>query len=796
MSTRRIPSLVALVVALVLLVFNGLAINGFTQILNRNFEAISEENLPAITTLGELESAALTLTREASSFALIEAEEALAGDIEAAEWEQASYSELIAAQDAALSYAADYQTLAETLEHEDIAAEITIAAEELTNSAVQLADLKAEGASGAAIIAQIETVEAAEERFAGLIDEALTLEGAEYLDRSVALVTATRNTRLGVASFTVVGIAVSVAGFFLFRRQEARRRQAEQAVRQQAETLRTNQERLRTLYGIGARTDLTARQKLDELVKGGTQLLGLQMGIISRIEGDTYTVRHYYAPENGLEEGQQFELGQTYCAITVNHADVFASGAFGQSAYKGHPAYAAFGLESYIGAPITVNGEPYGTLNFSAPPPRERPFTAADYDFVRLMAEWVSGEIEAQLATEALQESEERFRQMAENIDEVIWMTDPAKDKMVYISPFYEQLWGRTVESLYARPQSFVEGIHPDDRERVLAAFPKQVQGTYDEFYRVQRPDGEVRWVQDTAFPITNEQGEVVRVVGIARDFTAEREANQTLREQAAQLAQSNRELAVARRQAEDANRLKSEFLATMSHELRTPLNAIIGYTDIQLKGMTGELNDQQRGFMDRTLQNAENLLDLINDVLDLAKIEAGRADLVLEYFQPGRLAQAVHKQLAGLADRQGITLTVTVDERLPERMVGDIARLKQIAINLVSNGIKFTEEGSVEMAFRRPGGETWEVVVTDTGAGIPPHQQEIIFDEFRQAEGGSNRQHGGTGLGLAIVRNLAMMMGGQIKVKSKVGEGSTFTVTLPVITELPEEEYAMEGTA
>ncbi len=228
----------------------------------------------------------------------------------------------------------------------------------------------------------------------------------------------------------------------------------------------------------------------------------------------------------------------------------------------------------------------------------------------------------------------------------------------------------------------------------------------------------------------------------------------------------------------------KVQFLATMSHELRTPLNAIIGYTEIQLAGMTGELTGEQEDYQKRTLVNAENLLAMINEVLDLAKIEAGRVEIINKPMSLRELLDEVMYQTEGLVAEKCLHLEALLDAQLPETIVGDYTRIKQIALNLVSNAVKFTESGAVKVEIGQVDQATWSLVVTDTGVGIPPHALEYIFEEFRQVDGSSRRKQGGTGLGLAIVRKLAILMGGNVRVKSGLGQGSTFTVLLPLVTE------------
>lgn len=242
-----------------------------------------------------------------------------------------------------------------------------------------------------------------------------------------------------------------------------------------------------------------------------------------------------------------------------------------------------------------------------------------------------------------------------------------------------------------------------------------------------------------------------------------------------------NTDLEKAKTDAEQANQLKSEFLANMSHELRTPLNAIIGYTQLQLSGMVGDISDKAKSFQERTLLNAKDLLKLINDLLDVSKIEAGRMELLVQPFDLVALVNEVEEQNSVLASNKGLTFTVFKDEHLPHEIVGDATRIKQIMTNLLSNAIKFTNEGSVELHVEKASDNMWRINVKDTGIGIPPHLHEVIFDEFRQVEATVNKQEEGTGLGLAIVRRLVVMMGGYIRLQSEPGQGSTFTVLLPI---------------
>jgi PAS domain S-box-containing protein len=276
----------------------------------------------------------------------------------------------------------------------------------------------------------------------------------------------------------------------------------------------------------------------------------------------------------------------------------------------------------------------------------------------------------------------------------------------------------------------------------------------------------------------------------LLHDVTERKQAAQRIETQNAELAKTNEALDLARRQAEEATQLKSQFLATMSHELRTPLTAIIGYTEIQLEGMAGELGEQQRDCLNRTLTNADHLLKLINEILDLAKIEAGHTEIIQKPFDLQSWMHQFIEQMNGLAEKKGLRFEHSIDPHLPDNLIGDPARLKQIAINLLSNAIKFTEKGTVKCEVRRDDLSTWSLVISDTGIGIPAHMHDVIFEEFRQVDGTSTRTYGGTGLGLAIVRKLVLLMNGGIRLNSQVGQGSTFTVTLPLVEIQPQPEF------
>lgn len=245
------------------------------------------------------------------------------------------------------------------------------------------------------------------------------------------------------------------------------------------------------------------------------------------------------------------------------------------------------------------------------------------------------------------------------------------------------------------------------------------------------------------------------------------------------EISQKNEELRLANEKVLEASRLKDEFLATMSHELRTPLSAILGFSGVLL--MDEQLDEEQTFQVERIESNSTRLLNIINDILDISRIQAGRMTFHPVPLNIRAMIEQIHAQLEVLAKDRKIGFNYSISDDVPAEVMLDEDAFIKILTNLCSNGIKFTHKGSVDITVNR-NSDQLVIQVSDTGIGIPAHMQDVIFEEFRQADSSSKRAYGGTGLGLAIVRRLAMSLGGTVSVRSKVNEGSTFTVTLPLI--------------
>jgi PAS domain S-box-containing protein len=584
------------------------------------------------------------------------------------------------------------------------------------------------------------------------------------------------------------------------------------------------------------------------------------------------------------------------------------------------------GLAHCLSAAIVVNGELRGQLQVFYT--QEEAFILPEEqqllnNVTHMFGLW----LERQESNTALQASEEQFRQLAENIQEVFWIFDIAGEKTIYISPAYEMVWGRSCQSLYDNPWEFYESILPEDQPRMKAMKEKEARGERAEAeYRVLRPDGTIRWLWDRSFPIYDSNGNLVRTGGVATDLTEVKTAQIQLEELNAELEmhveertadlkkseamyralfensndaiflmtpdgrelppnqraldmigytleefmnlartrknpvtvmeqrddaelrlsallrgeivplyeriivskygkriyteinlsvvrdadgkatyvqsvvrdiserkkaeaalrESRDALSAANAALEKASRLKDEFLASMSHELRTPLTGILGLSEALQMQTYGDLNEKQL----KSLRNIENsgrhLLDLINDILDLSKIEAGKLDIQFDTCSVADACQASLQLVKGMAHqkKQNIAFTMT-----PESITirADLRRLKQMLVNLLSNAIKFTPEAG-GVGLEVVGDAEKQVVfftVWDKGIGIRVEDMDRLFKPFVQLDSKLARQYSGTGLGLSLVQRMVELHGGSVSVESTFGEGSRFTIVLPWNTAL-----------
>jgi PAS domain S-box-containing protein len=327
---------------------------------------------------------------------------------------------------------------------------------------------------------------------------------------------------------------------------------------------------------------------------------------------------------------------------------------------------------------------------------------------------------------------------------------NPASRKTLSLSS--EEIVGRNVREVFKNQSDLIDLYENaiNIREEIAVGTDSQ-----KEFYEI------------SISPLTDHQDKILGRAVILHDISDRKKAENAMM--------------MARDQALEASRVKSQFLARIGHELRTPLGVIRGYADLLKEPAYGALSEQQVKAVNEIIDSTQRVSDMVSELLDEARLAAGAVELEIKPFTPELLLKDVQEKLSVLAQKKGLSLKSTLDPELSDKLYGDPVRINQMITNLTSNSIKFTKEGEVNIRFYLRSKNKWAMEVSDTGPGIPKEAQKDIFEPFRQADGSISRKYGGTGLGLSIVKHLTNMMDGKIEVKSKVGEGSTFTIILPI---------------
>ena len=451
---------------------------------------------------------------------------------------------------------------------------------------------------------------------------------------------------------------------------------------------------------------------------------------------------------------------------------------------------APLGITSMLDVPIRSGGQMVGVICHEHIGPM-RTWTLEEQHFAVSVANTLALALEAadrKKVEQALRTSEGRLTMTVQSTNIGIWDWDLSSND-VYLSPEWKRQLGYEDHEFANSFQEWECRVHPDDHERALGAIEAYLNGrvgALENEHRLRHKDGSYRWILARGTIIRNEGALSSRMVGIHIDVTDRKAAEEVLRQ--------------AKDAAEAASLAKSQVLANMSHEIRTPMNGVLGLTELLLRH---PLNEKERQLAKSIYQSGSVLLSIINEILDFSKIEAGKLQLEAIPFEVRRTFEEALAVSSPTAEQKGLRLSCHVDPHIPSALIGDPTRLRQIIVNLVSNAVKFTEQGTVtvsaELTGTREGRSGLSVSVSDTGIGISLEAQSNIFDAFSQADGSTTRKYGGTGLGLAIVKQLVALMGGTIELQSRPGEGTCVRFTVyckpaAMQTQRPPELFAVSA--
>jgi len=372
-------------------------------------------------------------------------------------------------------------------------------------------------------------------------------------------------------------------------------------------------------------------------------------------------------------------------------------------------------------------------------------------------------------AEHELRDSEERYDIAVKGSNDGLWDWDILTNHMYY-SPRFKELLGYEDQEMDNVFSSFESKLHPADHQRVMNALHAHLETEvpYDIDCRLQTKSGEYRWFHARGQAIRSTDHRPTRMAGSLRDITDRKKEQDELHQ--------------AKQDAEVANQAKSQFLANMSHELRTPLNAVIGYSEMLQEEATDRNHPDYIPDLQKIALSGKHLLTVINDILDLSKIEAGKMDVHPEKFHVRHLVNDVRTIIKPLVEKNANTLTVDCADDLGE-MYSDSTKIRQGLYNLLSNACKFTSQGTIHLSVKRErihAQDGMSFRVTDTGIGMTEHELSTIFEPFSQGDLSATRKYGGTGLGLAITRKISRLLGGDVRVESEKGKGSTFVMTIP----------------
>lgn len=525
--------------------------------------------------------------------------------------------------------------------------------------------------------------------------------------------------------------------------------------------LHRNVDTLTSLHTIATTAQSTPTENIRKIIQLGIQSFGLDMGIVGQVTNDTYIFAHVYGSEEAPPVGTELPMADTYCQFAFRAKGPLGLHDVTESAIAGEPCHEKLGLESYLGTPLFVDGNRWGTLCFASGQKRDHPFSENDLTLIQLFASWIGTEIHRD-------QSAERERLLARLLDttrEGYWSID-SQGITLDLNPAMSKILGQPRDSIIGH--SIFDFVDETNGQIFRHEIARRRRGESDAYeINLLKPDGTPISCINNATPAYNDRGEMVGSIGLWTDISVIKTAQEK-----AQIALKN---------AEEANESKSRFLASASHDLRQPLQALNLFVAI----LKSTKNPEKIAATVDKLEGSINVLgSLLNALLDISKLEAGLVPVEHTIFKVSELFDSID-EFSSIAASQSLGFKI-----VPSSLVihSDRNLLESILRNLISNALKYTETGKILVGCRRRSDQV-RIDVYDTGVGISPDHSDLIYEEFFQVDNDARNREEGLGLGLSIVRRTAELLGITIKHRSILGQGSMFSVTLPLAEQqLPQK--------
>ncbi len=551
----------------------------------------------------------------------------------------------------------------------------------------------------------------------------------------------------------------------------------DQWVTERTQVLANFSERLKQLHRLSTGNYQDLETLFADYLQTGCQMLKLSTGIVSKVENDIYEIVAVESPLD-LAVGYEVDCKNTYCTEVVDTLSTITFAQVGAiESMKNHPVYLNLKLESFIGTPIFVNGNLYGTLNFSDTNLRKDIFTQEEREIVELMAKDIGQCIASVQSQVALKDSEALFRNTFEQAAVGIAHVS-LEGTFIWVNQRLCEIVGYDNEPLIEL--TFQEITHPDDLTTDLEYVRQMLTGEIEKYSMEKRyihRDGSIIWVNLTVSLVKNEMSEPEYFISVIEDISDRKKTEIALLES----TQSKEKLQVV-------NQAKDAFIAHMSHELRTPLNSILGFSSILQKD--SHLTPEELNSVNIVHQSGQHLLALINDILDFSKITAKKLHLDPQNFDLIQFLTDVARVFQFRAQQKDLEFKLAISSSIPAFVKADSTRLRQVLYNLLSNAVKFTETGSVTLTVSKLADEkatypysyhSIRFQIEDTGIGIPTDKLTEIFTPFGQLNGSAGN-HEGSGLGLTISQEIIQLMNSSIQLKSQVDRGSKFYFDLELL--------------